>query len=405
MPAYSGKFQYLDVSGAPVQQGPCEFSFDTETAILTPASGAPLAFDLGDVDVLSPVGWELTLRLADGARIQLRQFGAAFSRLSADLTAAWRDRTVRCLLLEDLAEVARYTAIANGAPAEIRIYGSNLAVLPLDGRPLQWRLAEVDSIAFDNSAYCYRLHSGADELAVTKLGQKTGEFGDRLRGAWDALRRRSAEVLHQTFPFLDPIPLQRLVALAPEGRSVKLASLATVHPKLPDALIARAVNPAHKPYFDSLKARTAADSLMTGFKFVRPDEEAGDDSEASSDPGDAGAEAESQPIFFWFFFPLAGRDIAAWEAASGTGRATYFFRAPQPVEESIARLTRGLALVNFRREPVYLPDTSLEQQPRFHRYAIGSRKLPELNGLRAAFLGRAIHSSVEEWEQQVSQIA
>jgi hypothetical protein len=34
--------------------------------------------------------------------------------------------------------------------------------------------------------------------------------------------------------------------------------------------------------------------------------------------------------------------------------------------------------VNFRREPVYLPDESLEQEPRFRRYAIGCRKLADL---------------------------
>jgi len=68
-------------------------------------------------------------------------------------------------------------------------------------------------------------------------------------------------------------------------------------------------------------------------------------------------------------------------------------------------LTRGLALVNFRREPVYLPDASLEREARFHRYAIGRRKLPDLANLRAAFLGRAIHSSIEEWEQQYRIVA
>ena len=50
MPAYPGKFQYLDASGAVSSQGPCQFRFDKETAIVTPASGTPIAFDLGDVD-------------------------------------------------------------------------------------------------------------------------------------------------------------------------------------------------------------------------------------------------------------------------------------------------------------------------------------------------------------------
>src|SRR5436190_10480168 len=75
------------------------------------------------------------------------------------------------------------------------------------------------------------------------------------------------------------------------------------------------------------------------------------------------------------------------------------------VEDAVATLTRGLALVNFRREPVYLSDDSLQQQPRYHRYAIGCRKLPDLRALRAAFAGRAIHSSVENWTAQVDTIS
>jgi hypothetical protein len=46
----------------------------------------------------------------------------------------------------------------------------------------------------------------------------------------------------------------------------------------------------------------------------------------------------------------------------------------------------------------------LEQQPKFHRYAIGARKLPDLRALRAAFRGRAIHTSLEAWTAQVDQV-
>ena len=401
MPAYSGKFQYLDVGGSPVLQGPCEISFDRVTCTLTPAAGTPLAFDLGDVDVVAPADWELALQLYTGKRLLLRQFGAAFGRLCAELTAAWRDRSVECLLLEDLEEVARFNAIVNAQPAEVRIYGSNLAVLPLCGPATQWRLAEIDSVAFDESLYVYNLASGGRKLVIGKLGPKTEEFGEKLGAALDGLRRRSAETLHLTFPFLDADGVQRLVTLAPEGCSVKLAALAVIDAKLPQALLAKVVDEPLKAYFDWLRQHAVAADLMTGFKFVRPDETAvPDEVPTSGTPDDT-----VQPLFFWFFFPLAGRDVAAWEATTGSGRATYFFRTGRPIEESIARLTRGLALVNFRREPVYLPDDSLDREARFHRYAIGRRKIPELAELRAAFLGRAIHSSIEAWQQQVAQIA
>src|SRR6185369_12244498 len=121
------------------------------------------------------------------------------------------------------------------------------------------------------------------------------------------------------------------------------------------------------------------------------DETAEPEADAATQP-----EGEAAPLFFWYFFPLRN-NIVAWEATTGTGRATYFFRCDGPLDDCVAQITRGLALVNFRREPIYLPDASLEQQPRYHRYAIGARKLPDLRALRARYLGRAIHSSLENW--------
>ncbi len=142
---------------------------------------------------------------------------------------------------------------------------------------------------------------------------------------------------------------------------------------------------------------------MAGYKFIRPDEEQEE------------TEKQDNPLFFWFFFPLAGVNgkhcgLAAWEASTGSGRATYFFRthqsgeAAEHVEAAIEKLTQALALVNFRREPIYLSDESLFQTPQFHRYAIGCRKLPVLRDLRADFAGRAIHSNLQDWTTQFENI-
>jgi len=395
MPAYSGKFQYLDESGGTVSQGPCQVNFDAERCIVTPASGTPLAFDLGDIDHAVPGEWDLQLVLYTGRTVQLRQFGAAFGRMTEELLAAWRDRTIQCLLLEDMEEVARFNAMVGQSPSEIRLYKTNLAVLPQGGAPFQWRLAEVSSVRFDSYTYNVTLEAGPEKLVVSKLAKKTEEFRGALDETLDALHTHSADLLHQAFPFLNPDQLQRLVTAMPEGRSVTIAALAAIHPKLPDALIARAVDEPLKPYFDALRARCNGGGLMAGFKFIWDDEK----EQAADEAGEE--QPDKVPLFFWFFFPLGS--VVAWEATTGSGRATYFFRlAPgQKVEDAVATLTRGLALVNFRREPVYLPDDSLEQQPRFHRYAIGCRKLPDLRALRSAFVGRGIHSTIENWTAQV----
>lgn len=398
MPQWNGKFRYLDETGVERNEGPCRFEHDLEAAVLTPAGSSPIAFDLGDVDFVRPSDWELELVLYTGRTIVLRMFGASFSDMAREFLAAWRDRTVQCLLLEDLEEIGRYEGEANGAPGELRFFRSNLAVLPRAAMPLQWRLAEVDALSFDDAAYQIVLESGRERLTLGKLAKKTDEAFGRLSGAVDVLRTQSAQTLRGLFPFLTPDALRRVEALMPEGRSASLAALAAIDPRLPDALIARGVSPSLRPYFDALKTR-AAGPLFAGFKFIRPDDDA-----AENETAEAPATGEEpSPLFFWFFFPLPG-NLVAWEATTGSGRATYLFRSGTSLDESVRAITRGLALINFRREPVYLPDSSLEQQPKFRRYAIGARKLPDLRALRSAYAGRAIHSSIDEWGKQLDVI-
>ncbi|MEO8591916.1 MAG: hypothetical protein ABI759_01215 [Candidatus Solibacter sp.] len=406
MPAYSGKFQYLDEAGATLQQGPCQVSIGEDGAcIVTPAGGTPLAFDLGDVDRIAPGEWDLQLFLYTGRTLVLQQFGAAFSHLAGDLLAAWRDRTVQCLLLEDMQEIDRYTGAANGVPAELRLFRSNLAILPQSGMPLQWRLAELDSCDFDDGAYSIVLESGGERLVLSKLARKTDEAFGKLRTATEALHTHTASALRGLFPFLNADALQRLQQAMPEGRSCAISTLAAIHPGLPEAMHGKAVGETLAPYLEELAARAVAPPFV-GFKFTAgldPDAEGESDDAAEgaveSTPENAG-EGEGPQIFFWYFYPLRN-NLVAWEATTGTGRATYFFRYQGPLDAAIARITRGLALVNFRREPVYLPDASLQQQPRYARYAIGARKLPDLRALRGAYAGRAIHSSLENWKAQV----
>ena len=394
MPAYSGKYQYLDQAGATLHQGPCQLKFEEGTCIVAPAGATPLAFDLGDVDRTTPGEYELQLVLYTGRTVVLRQFGAVFGRMADELLAAWRDRTVQCLLLEDLEEIARYQGAANGAAAEIRIFRSNLAVIPQAGLPIQWRLAEVDSCTFDDSSYSIVLQSAGERLVLSKLAKKTDEAFGALRKALDALHTHAAEALRELFPFLNADALQRFQQAMPEGRSCAMTTLSAIHPKLPIALRDHTVDETLAPYVRELGARSTA-APFGGFKFTSG-------LETPAPDADAGAElqAEAAPLFFWYFFPMRN-NIVAWEATTGSGRATYFFRCEEPVDACIAQITRGLALVNFRREPVYLPDSSLEQQPRYRRYAIGARKLPDLRALRARYLGRAIHSSLENWITQV----
>lgn len=465
MPSFTGKFQYLKPDATAAQAGSCHLSFDAEALTLTPGSGPPLTIDLGDIDVFSSAEYELTLTLYTGNKIVLTHFGKAFASLSHDLLEAYRKRLVQCLLLEDLEEVARFDGFARlesfssparscASPAELRLYKSNLAVLPITATGFQWRLAEIDAVNFDEANYAVELQSAGDRLTVTKLAKRTGEFNEYLREAIAQLTEKAAQTVHALFPFLTPDQFRQVAELMKEGRGVALRKLKAVHPKTEQALVENVVDDKLAPYFEALKNRAAESCTYAGFKLLREEEvqeaaieeqieEAGSEitpqlptpaggraieaTQPEATEREAGELREGkQPVLHWFFFPLASKcgaalpnNLVAWEATSKSGRATYFFRLVPPeqagqlrepakasalIESGIHQLNRALVLLNFRREPIYLPDDSLETQLRFRRYAIACRKIPELQHLRASFVDRALHTSLEAWQKQVEAL-
>jgi hypothetical protein len=441
MADFTGKFQYLTASGSVAQEGPCRVQFDRQSCTLVPESGAPILCDLGDFDAVVPADYEIRLSLYTGNVILLRQFGKVYETLSHDLVEAFRHRTLECLLLEDLEEVTRFNGnfeLSAGGEApragasELRLFQSNLAVLPAASQGFQWRLADVDSVTFDAANYEVVLRSGQDVLKVTRLAKRTEEFVTGVKDAISALAARSAQALHSTFPFLDPDQLQATAGLLREGHAASVAQLVAINPKLPAALTLNAVDRELRPYYDDLVARTAKDALYAGFKLIRSEDsesqgesqDAAENAAAADDDPAASSDANTAPqTLYWFYFPIAAKqgtaNLVAWEASSRGGRATYFFRLLEParaaelgdpkrsaatVEAALHRLDRVLGMLNFRRRPIYLSDDDLERDPKFRRYAIAARRLRELREVRTAFVGRAIHSSLQAWQEQVKTI-
>src|SRR5690349_24764199 len=110
------------------------------------------------------------------------------------------------MLLEDMGEVARFngnfelagTRNGSGA-AEIRLYKSNLAVLPNASSSFQWRLADVDDLRLDSSTYEVSLQAGGERLKFTRLAKRTEEFATKLREAMNAIATQTAHPLHGIF--------------------------------------------------------------------------------------------------------------------------------------------------------------------------------------------------------------
>ena len=81
---------YANPDGSALQSGPCRVSFEAETLTLTPASGAPLALDLGDIDLFPSRRVRIDPDPLHRQENPANQFGKTFQNLCHDLLEAYR---------------------------------------------------------------------------------------------------------------------------------------------------------------------------------------------------------------------------------------------------------------------------------------------------------------------------
>jgi hypothetical protein len=90
--------------------------------------------------------------------------------------------------------------------------------------------------------------------------------------------------------------------------------------------------------------------------------------------------------------PKLEQELGAMQSQSRMGQIQ------QKVAAGIRRLNRALLTLNFRREPIYLPEDQIATE-RFAEYAVALRKLDYLQWARH-FVTRLIHN--ETWEHQLA---
>lgn len=302
-------------------------------------------FDLADIDALTAADHGLRLRLYTGETLLFTHLGKVYDRAVDELRQAWLTRLVKALMLSDLPLVDVFTS----REGEVRVFEGGLAVLPDDAAPFHVRMADIDRVTFDADAYEVRLETRRGRFAFGKLAKRTDVFKRAIEDTLAKLDKAAAAALTGMKPWREG----RLTPWAPEH----------------DAAIA----PDQKPFADHLASLADRSKVRVAFKRVYSvDEES------------------PTPVAFSFYYPIG--DLVAQEVVSAAGSATYWFRTGD-----LEELNAGLSILNFRREPVYLP----EDDPRFERYRPAMRRIPELRAVRAAFVDRSIHRSLDDWKAQI----
>lgn len=396
-----------------------------------------LAFDLGEIERYAVGDVDLTLTFLDGGKLVLSYLGRNLPGLAVALRDAWRERLMDCLLLRDENELARFEGWARReapapvphGPAQLRLLGNHLAVLPGEVAGYAVALSSVTKMGFDEGAYAYTVEAGAQRVVVSHLARETARFKQDIARARDQRAAHAAQLFSFLFPFLQGAALDQALALFRELHAVALGDLGRLDKRILAALAERAMEPGRKPYYGAMAVRAPAGQVHVVYKLVPPDQlETVPEPEPPADetsPDEAAApedEQEQEPLvvtspkgeelapLFSFLFPLAmnrpgAGTVVGWEATSSGGRATYFFRVDtSDPTAAVQAVNAALGRIGYRREPIFHTDAEVDHDPALRHVAIALRRVPELKWLRDRFVGRAIHRTVASWNKQIDKL-
>lgn len=381
-----------------------------EQLLILPKFGAPLPFPLRGILSHDAKDYRITIALPDG-QLALWGLGLCFEDFFRNLVGQRNQLILKDMLMEEKLN----KPVARGAFAfstksgdavragdcELRLYETALVIMPDRSDLIRIPYSDIESTVPEN--YRLTITTEYGEMAtLSQLGRLFDPFVKGLSEASAELQKKVLETLRGLLPLADAAQLRSLVGLMKEGRAARRSAIEAVSPsawaRLEKELAAMGISRE----YEFLRGLTRSDQAWIGVK--------------------RGLMGDMTGQYVWFLIPIIGKDptapgnAIAMEASSkeGAGKATYFFRIAgrkehraksaeelgQECEGLIKTINRALIEINFRREPIYLPEERLTE-PAYQRYLFSIGRLPSLRALRGLFIGRIAHSTPEQWERGV----
>lgn len=385
--------------------GEGELTIEPGFVMLRPTDAPPLVIPHEQVVALSGADYALTFELDEGGSLRVSKIGQTHGDLLIRAREARNEAWEKGLFLNGVRLVDAFEAeVTHGAmqaTAEVRLYEDRLSVLPEAGDPFGLPYALARHVSFDPDSYRVSVSTDSEPLVFGMLKLRTTEFARLLGDLIAASSARTASLLAEHPPGAAATGLSELSALMGDGIAARREDIDRLVPGAWERLESLVVcSDELRQTYEFLASQSSAPDLALGIKQKRGTGEEGPGSE-DPDGENEDDDADASPLFTWFFCPMPRGDggFIAQEITSESGHATYFFRvADDDWKAALARLNRAMLSLNFKRRPIY---EDVEQES---KYSFAIKHLSYLRELRAAFAGRAIHTSFDAWKASVERI-
>lgn len=416
-PLMECSLEYLltDMAGQETSSGEGLARLEEEDLAILPRFGEALYLSYRDILDISEGDYQIRLALSSKEALLLSNLGYRYE----DFLRVLRELRNK-LLFEDM--LMEESLRRSGVEAEFvywdesgkergrgkcepRLYETAIVVIPERGDFIRIPYSDLLEISEEDYNLILSVEYGG-KIVLSNLGNRFDPFAKELSALNNELQLKVQSSLKELLPGFDPLVVRRAARFMKEGRAAKRSDIESISPDLWIELEKRLEVAGIKEGYDFLKALSRQEKICVGLK--------------------RGLLGDLTGEYIWFLIPIysvtrgePGNAIAMEATAGeGGGKATYFFRIVsrkdypefkeieelhQEADNLIKRINRCMLDINFRREPIYLPDERLEEPP-YLKYRFAVQRLPGLQTLRHLFIGRVIHASPEQWKEDVMNL-
>lgn len=409
--------EYLltDIAGQETSSGEALARLEEENLAILPRFGEALFISYRDILDISEEGYRIRITLSSKEDLLLSNLGYRYEDFLRALSKLRNE-----LLLEDM--LMQEKLRRSGGEAEFvywdehgeergrgkcepRLYETAIVVMPERGDLVRIPYSDLLEISEEDYNLILTTECGG-KVVLSKMGDQFHPFARALSTLSNELQLKVQSSLKELLPEFDPLVIRKAARFMKEGRAAKRSDIESISPDLWIELEKRLEVAAMKEEYEFLKALSQQEKICVGLKRELLEDLTGE--------------------YIWFLIPIYSvtrgepGNAIAMEATTGEGggKATYFFRIVsrkdypefkeieglhKEVDNLIRRINRCMVDINFRREPIYLPDERLGE-PQYLKYKFAVQRLPGLQTLRHLFIGRVIHVSPEQWKQDVMSL-
>jgi hypothetical protein len=435
-------------SGQDLLKGKAKARIEKEFLSLFTDKGKTLRYKIREIALIEEKEYHLFLSFVFNDRneqIELFNIGFKFEDFYKELSKCRNELILQDMLVKEKVrkkDVKGDFAFFNckgekirDGKCELRIFETSLVVIPVQGEIIRIHFGNVSEIQPGEYNVDVVTDSG-EKVVISRMGYESDPFRKVLSETLDNLSLKTQSILEEMLPDSDSHTIAMLSSLMREGKIAGRKDIEEISAQMWDDMEKMIAQTPLADEYDFLKFLGNKEKMGVGFK--------------------RGLMGGLNSDYLWFLVPIFGGkpgepgnaiaieagmiqspdvDPNINDSAENTneeneenekeaevlkqeGKATYFFRIlgretfsimketselDRQIDEFIVSFNRCMQEVNFRREPIYLPDKKLSE-PRYLKYRYAMKRLPELRKLRDLFIGRVIHRTPEQWKEDVTAL-